>query len=206
VRGNVHALHAIGPEILQIDFDLIIELHVIRHVDLDGAVSERLHHLVALELLVFRLVGVAKDHFINVRLRKLLGLDQMLLRRTKQVIQKCHIELQHFDEFDNPAIGDIELAVKVGRSYAELRLKPYRRKVKQAFLFNKYPVSSRLFCIASVCRWCCLYCLAKLYWSSDERFVRTLCAVERITFYRELLRVAAEAKEYRMVFWRHGLL
>ena len=100
----------------------------------------------------------------------------------------------------------LELAVKVGRSYAELRLKPYRRKVKQAFLFNKYPVWSRLFCVASVFRWCCLYCLAKLYWSSDERFVRTLCAVERITYYRELLRVAAGAEEYGMVFWRHGLL
>ena len=113
VRGDVDALDLLGAEILEINLDLIVEPDVVRHVDLDGAVAERLHHFVALELLVFRLVGVAEDHFVDVGLGEFLGLDQVFLAGAQQIVEKRHIELEHFDEFDDAAIGDIQFAVEV---------------------------------------------------------------------------------------------
>ena len=80
------------------------------------AVPERLHELVVLELPVFRLIGVADDHFVNVGLRELLRLDLVLLRRAQQVVQKRDVEFEHLDELDQPAIRDVELAVEVERS------------------------------------------------------------------------------------------
>ena len=92
-----------------------------------------------------------------------------------------------------------QLAEQVGRSYAALRLTPYRSKIKQAFLFRKYPLWARLFCLANGFRWRCLYLLSQLYGSCDERFVRSLVARERYTTYQELLRVANQMEEYRII-------
>ena len=113
VRGDVDALDLLRAEVLEVDFDFIVEADVVRHVDLDGAVAERLHHFVALELLVFRLVGVAQDDFVDVGLGEFLGLDQMFLAGAQQVVQERDVELEDFDEFDDAAIGDVEFAVEV---------------------------------------------------------------------------------------------
>ena len=121
VRGDVHALHFLRAEILVVDLDLIIQANVVRHVDLDRAVAERLHHFVALQLLVFRLIRVAEDHFVDVGLRELLRLDHVFLRCAQQVIQERHIELEHFDEFDDAAIGDVQFAVEVERARIGIR-------------------------------------------------------------------------------------
>ena len=70
-----------GPKSCQIDLDLVGQPDVIRHVDFDGAVAERLHHFVALQFLIFRLIGMPENHFIDIGLGKLLGLDEMFLAR-----------------------------------------------------------------------------------------------------------------------------
>ena len=74
---------------------------------------KRFHELVVLELLVLGLVGVADDDLVDVGLRELLRLDLVLLRRAEQVVEERDVELQHFDELDDAAVGDVELAVEV---------------------------------------------------------------------------------------------
>ncbi len=37
----------------------------------------------------------------------------MLLRGAQQVVEERHVQLQHLDELDQPAVGDVELAVEV---------------------------------------------------------------------------------------------
>jgi len=74
---------------------------------------EGLHHLVILQAAILGLVGVADDHLVDMRLGKLLGLDQVLLAGTQQIVQKRHIEFEHLDELADAAVGDVELAVKV---------------------------------------------------------------------------------------------
>ena len=65
-------------------------------------------------LLVFRLVGVAEDHFVDVGLGELLRLDLVFLRLApEQVVEERHVELEHFDELDDAAVGDVEFAVEV---------------------------------------------------------------------------------------------
>lgn len=89
-------------------------------------------------------------------------------------------------------------AVEVGRSFARLRLDPYRSNVNQAVLFKKYPLLARLFCLANGLRWQGLFLAAKLCSSADLRFVRSLVALERLSTYRELLRTASQMDEYRV--------
>ena len=68
------------------------------------------------ELLVLGLVGVAEDDLVDVGLRELLRLDLVLLRRAEQVVEERDVELQHLDELDDAAVGDVELAVEVERA------------------------------------------------------------------------------------------
>jgi glycosyltransferase involved in cell wall biosynthesis len=89
-------------------------------------------------------------------------------------------------------------AIMVGRTFAELRLIPYRKSVKQAVLFNKYPLLSRIFCFLNSLRWLCLYVLAKFSYSSDKQIVRTFRALERMTTYRQYLKICQGVKEYQI--------
>ena len=108
-------------EVLLVDLDLLVQLGDVRDVDLDRAVAERLHELVVQELLVLGLVGVADDDLVDVGLRELLRLDLVLLRRAEQVVEERDVELQHFDELDDAAVGDVELAVEVERARIGVR-------------------------------------------------------------------------------------
>ena len=49
-------------------------------------------------------------------LGELLRLDHVLLRRAEQVVQERDVELEHFDELDDAAVGDVQLAVEVERA------------------------------------------------------------------------------------------
>jgi hypothetical protein len=100
-------------EVASVDLDLVLPGRVVRDVDLHRAVPEGFHQLVVLELPVLRLVRVAGDDLVDVRLRELLGLDLVLLRRAQQVVQERDVELQDLDELDDPAVRDVELAVEV---------------------------------------------------------------------------------------------
>jgi len=56
---------------------------------------------------------VAQDDFVDVGLRELLGLDLVLLRSPQKVVEEGHVQLEHLNEFDDPAVGNVELAVEV---------------------------------------------------------------------------------------------
>src|SRR5687767_7065886 len=53
------------------------------------------------------------DHFIDIRLRKFLRLDLMLLARSKKIVQERHVEFEDFDKFNKPAVGDVKLSIKI---------------------------------------------------------------------------------------------
>ncbi len=44
------------------------------------------------------------------------GLMLVLLRGTQQVVEERDVELEHLDELDDAAVGDVELAVEVERA------------------------------------------------------------------------------------------
>ena len=56
---------------------------------------------------------MADDDLVDVRLRELLRLDLVLLGGAQQVVEERHVELEHLDELEQPAVGDVELAVEV---------------------------------------------------------------------------------------------
>ena len=64
---------------------------------------------------VLGLVGVPEDHLVDVRLGELLRLDLVLLDCAEQVVEERHVELEHLDELDDAAIGDVQFAVEVER-------------------------------------------------------------------------------------------
>ena len=99
--------------VLLVDLDLVRQPGDVGDVDLDRPVPERLHELVGLKLLVLRLVGVTDDHFIDVGLGELLGFDLVFLAGAQQIVEERDVELEDLDEFDDAAVGDIELAVEI---------------------------------------------------------------------------------------------
>ena len=107
------ALHALDVEVLLVDLDLVLEPGHVRHVDLHRAVAQGFHEFVVLQPAIFRLVGVAQDHLVDVGLGELLRLDLVFLRGAQQIVEERDVELEHFDELDQAAIGDVQLAVEV---------------------------------------------------------------------------------------------
>jgi glycosyltransferase involved in cell wall biosynthesis len=89
-------------------------------------------------------------------------------------------------------------AVKVGRSNAEVRLRPYRRGLKHASFFHQHPLLGRLFCCAKLAQAGLNWVGAKMRWSADERFVATVIALQRVTYHARLLRIAAQMQEYSL--------
>ena len=99
--------------VLLVDLDLVGQLGDVRHVDLHRPIAQGFHELVVLQPAIFRLVRVAQDHFVDVGLGELLRLDLVFLAGAQQVVEERHVELQHFDELDDAAVGDVEFAVEV---------------------------------------------------------------------------------------------
>ena len=115
MRRNVLPAHRELVVILLINLHFVVEPRDVRNIDLHRPVAERFHELIVLQPPILGLIRVPDDHLIDIGLRKLLRLDPMLLARAQKVVQKRHIELQHFDKLDNAAIRDVEFAVEVER-------------------------------------------------------------------------------------------
>ena len=115
VRRDLLAADLPAVVVLLIDVDLVGQPRDVRHVDLDRPVAEGFHELVGLELLVFGLVGVPDDDFVDVGLGELLRLDLVFLAGAEEVVEEGDVELQDLDELDQAAVGDVELAVEVER-------------------------------------------------------------------------------------------
>ena len=52
---------------------------------------------------------------------ELLRLDLVLLRAPEQIVEERDVELEHLDELDDAAVGDVELAVEVERARIGVR-------------------------------------------------------------------------------------
>jgi glycosyltransferase involved in cell wall biosynthesis len=92
-----------------------------------------------------------------------------------------------------------ERAVKVGRSNAEVRLRPYRRTVKHAVFLHRRPLLGRLFCFAKLVQSGWDWVRAKMHRSADRRFVATMIAIQRFTYQVHLLKTAGQLPEYRVI-------
>jgi glycosyltransferase involved in cell wall biosynthesis len=102
-------------------------------------------------------------------------------------------------------------AIKVGRSNAEVRLRPYRQSVKHARALRKQPLLGRLFCCAKLGQWAISWLRANLHYSSNDRFVGRVVALEELIYHLHLLRTAAQMHEYLVFQWdrtlrTHGLV
>jgi glycosyltransferase involved in cell wall biosynthesis len=91
-----------------------------------------------------------------------------------------------------------ERATMVGRSNADVRLRPYRHSVKQAHDLRQHPLLGRLFCCGKLVQAGLSWVRAKMHWSARDRFVATVIALERLTYHEQLLRTAAQMPEYRV--------
>src|SRR6218665_2521137 len=121
VRRDVLALDGAGVEVLLVDLHLLGQLGDVRDVDLHRTVTQGLHELVGLELLELGLVGVPDDDLVDVRLGELLGLDLVLLRGAQEIVEEGDVELEHFHELDEAAVGDVELAIEVEGARVRVR-------------------------------------------------------------------------------------
>lgn len=103
-----------------------------------------------------------------------------------------------------PALLDLDQqrrrAQLAGRSFAEMRLVPYRAKVKHARLFHRHPVVARVCCALKLTRWWAAYWLANCSMAPVRRIVRKLHALERMSTYRHYLRICQLVPEYQLHF------
>ena len=113
VRGDVLAAHLALVVVLLVDANLVGQSRDVGNVDLDRAIAQGFHELVVLQTPILRLVRVPQNHFVNVGLRKLLRLHLVLLAGTEQIVQERHVQLEHFDEFQDATIGNVEFTVEV---------------------------------------------------------------------------------------------
>jgi glycosyltransferase involved in cell wall biosynthesis len=90
----------------------------------------------------------------------------------------------------------IERARRTGSQYASVRIQPYRKNVKQARLLAQHPVLGRAFCLLSYLRWQFSYTISSLHLSDGSRFANRLIALERVSFYREILRTVNQIPDY----------
>ncbi len=89
-------------------------------------------------------------------------------------------------------------AARTGRGYAAARLQPFKRRIKQARLFQAHPILSRLYSIGSVLGWSLARLAASLHPWPASRYILQLQAILRFNTYREYLRIARHREEYRI--------
>jgi glycosyltransferase involved in cell wall biosynthesis len=92
-----------------------------------------------------------------------------------------------------------ERAAKVGRSNADVRLRPYRQTVRHARFMKQHPLLGRLFCIAKLIQSTGRWLRGWIHPTPDKRFVATVVALESITYHFYLLRTAMRMPEYRIL-------
>jgi glycosyltransferase involved in cell wall biosynthesis len=92
----------------------------------------------------------------------------------------------------------LDRAKKTGVALAQLRLQPYRNKVKHARLLHRHPCLGRLFCLLNCTRWCLCYMASYVYLLNKARFACRVYATERLSTYFELFRAANRLEAYSL--------
>ena len=90
-------------------------------------------------------------------------------------------------------------AVKTGKGYANIRLR-CRKTTKQGRLLEKHPVACRVFCGLSLVRWALAYLRAECTATGELRFARKISALERMSNYAEMIRIARRVRRE----WHEG--
>jgi hypothetical protein len=113
--------------------------------------------------------------------------------RSGRVVARHRIQRRLLEE------GPIrERAVLVGRSLAGVLLRPHQ-VTKQARLFRRHPLLTRGFCLAMIGLWSLRYVRARARRSTDTRFAETVWALERLSYFTEILRIARAVERERRV-------
>jgi hypothetical protein len=89
-------------------------------------------------------------------------------------------------------------AVRCGRGFAEVRLRPWRKSIHQARQFNQHRILARVFCILRLLKWFCLREATRLGRVSGRQIARELQAEREIAYYGTLLKIASQMPEYRI--------
>ena len=114
-RGQVGALvvHLRLADQLLVDLDFFGQAQVVRDADDEDAVDHRLVLFVAEVGVVLVLVGVGEDDQVGVDEGEARGLDGLLPGDGVQLVQEALFGLEHLDELDDAAVGDVQFAVEV---------------------------------------------------------------------------------------------
>jgi hypothetical protein len=92
-----------------------------------------------------------------------------------------------------------ERAIKVGLSNADVRLRPYRRSVQHARFMNRRPLLGRIYCCAKLIQSGLGWLRSQFCPIATERFVAKMIALEKMVYHLQLLRTAAQMREYRII-------
>ncbi len=101
--------------------ELLIDVHlsggaqIVGHLHHDHAILQRFGFLVGQKFFELGLVGVGDDELIGIDQREAAGLDVLLLGEREEDIEKALVGLEHLDELNHAAVGDVELAVEAIR-------------------------------------------------------------------------------------------
>lgn len=90
-------------------------------------------------------------------------------------------------------------AVRCGRTFSEVRLRPFRSSITQARLLHQHPVISRAFCVWRLFKWTVIKLTARFRIRPDSRIAWVLQSHMEIAYYTGLLTVSSQMSEY------HGL-
>ena len=96
-------------------------------------------------------------------------------------------------------VPDVALdRARLAAQIAWLRLRPFRRSVRQAVRFNQHPLLARAGCVLNYLRWRLVYGVSSLAYSTRFRrgFPLRVLALERMSIAREYLRAARGMKQY----------
>jgi len=97
----------------------------------------------------------------------------------------------------NPEVA-LKRAKQVGREFVNVRLRPYRSRIRQSRLCKDHPIAARLFAVFTLAKWSTIRAVTHRI-QRDRGFSTTLIAQERIAFAKELLRILGQEREYRLV-------
>lgn len=90
-------------------------------------------------------------------------------------------------------------ALRCGRAFAEIRLRPWRQSVHQARMFRQKPVMARGFCLVRLLKWRAIRAAAWLRRGPGRRTATELQAEMEIAYYCTMLEIASQMPEYRLV-------
>jgi len=112
VRRDVNVLEGAFGQELFVDLDLARNAQVVRNLNDDDSILERFGFLIGDKAGVFVLVGVRNDDLVGIDHRESTGLDRLLLRQRQKSVQELLVAFEHFNEFHETTVGDVQLAVE----------------------------------------------------------------------------------------------